>query len=87
MRIDERTRSAFEDVKELYGFKSDADAIRGMIAILYNREKTIAEVEGRVVAMLRPYVEERIQEYSDTEEYKNRVRALVDEILHEEMGE
>lgn len=87
VRIDERTRSAFEEVKEIYGFKTDADAIRGMIAILNNREKTVAEMEGRVVAALRPYIEEQIRAYGSTEEYKDRVRALVDEILHEEIGD
>ena len=85
VRIDERTRAAFEEVKEFYGFKGDADAIRGMIAILKNREKTVAEVEGRVAATLRPYVEEQIREYGRTEEYKDLVRALVDEVLKEEI--
>ena len=86
-RIDERTRAAFEAVKEIYGFKTDADAIRGIIAILYNREKTIVEVEGRVAATLRPYIQEQMREYGHTEEYKDLVRAIVDEILHEEIGE
>ena len=86
VRIDERTRAAFEEVKEIYGFKSDADALRGLIAILKNREKTVAEVEGRVVATLRPCIREQVREYGRTEECKDLVRALVDEILHEEIG-
>jgi len=81
VRIDERTRAAFEAVKEIYGFKTDADAIRGIIAILHNREKTIAEIEGR----LRPYIQEQMREYGRSEENKDLVRALVDEILREEI--
>lgn len=85
VRIDERTRAAFEAVKEIYGFKTDADAIRGLIAILLNREKTLAEVEGRVVWALRPYIQEQMREYGRTEEYKDLVRALVDEVLKEKI--
>jgi len=82
VRIDERTRAAFEEVKEIYGFKSDADAMRGIIAILHNREKTIAEIEGR----LRPYIQEQMWEYGRSEENKDLVRAVVDEVLKEEIG-
>lgn len=58
-----------------------------MIAILKNRERTVAEVEGRVIASLRPYIREQMREYGRTEDYKDLVRALVDEILHEEIEE
>ena len=84
VRIDERTRAAFEAVKEIYGFKTDADAIRGIIAILYNRERTMAEIEGRLIGMLVPILETRLKEYYSTEEYKALVRALMDDILNEE---
>lgn len=80
-RIDERTRAAFEEVKEIYGFKTDADAIRGLISILHNREKTIAEIEGR----LRPYIQEQVREYGRSEENKDLVRALIDDVLKEEI--
>lgn len=86
VRIDERTRAALEDVKEFYGFGTDADAIRGMIAITAGREKIIAEIEGRVMASLRPYIQEMIREYGSTEEYKARVRALIDEVTAEDKG-
>lgn len=84
VRIDERTRAAFEEVKEIYGFKSDADAMRGIIAILHNREKTIAEIEGRLIEKLVPILETRLKEYYSTEEYKALIRALMDDILNEE---
>ncbi len=85
VRIDERTRETLERLKKDYGFKGDADAIRFLIAIAASRENIVAEVEGRVLALLRPYFEEWIREYGNTEVCKERVRALIDEILHDEV--
>lgn len=86
MRIDERTRIALEEVKEFYGFGTDADAIRGMIALTRSREKMIAEMEGRLVAVLRPYIDERIREYGHSDEYKDLIRALMDEVIKDEVN-
>jgi len=87
VRLDATLRAALEDIKTEYGFATDSDAIRGMIVLFWNKNVIAAEVEGRVMATLRPYIQEQMQEYGRTEEYKDLVRALVDEILHEEIGD
>ena len=65
-------------------FEMCGHAIRGIIAILYNRERTMAEIEGRLIGKLVPILETRLKEYYSTEEYKALIRALMDDILNEE---
>ena len=87
VRLDERSRASLEAIKEKYGFATDTDALRGLITLIHTKNVIAAEVEGRVVATLRPYIEEQMREYGRTEDYEDLVRALVDKILHEEIGE
>lgn len=87
VRLDSKMRDSLDEIKEKYGFLTDSDALRGLIMLVRNKDFIASEVEGRVVATLRPYIQEQMREYGRTEEYKDLVRALVDEILHEEMGE
>lgn len=85
VRLDAGLRKALEDIKREYGYTTDSDAIRGLIMLIANKSIIAAEVEGRVRASLRSCVEEEIREHCSTREYRDLVRALVDEILHEEI--
>ena len=51
------------------------------------KDRLISEIEGRLLEMFIPILEVRMKAYYSTEEFKDLVRALVDEILHEEIGE
>ncbi len=87
VRLDAGLRAALEDIKQEYGYTTDSDAIRGLIMLIANKNIIAAEVDGRVRASLRHCIKEEIREYGSTQEYRELVRALVDEILHEEVGE
>lgn len=87
VRLDDRLRASLDAIKEKYGYSTDSDALRGLIVLIHNKNIIAAEVEGRVVTTLRPYIEEQMRECGRSEENKDLVRALVDEILHEETDE
>ena len=87
MRLDEKLRAALDVIKETYNFDTDPEAIRGLIRFHSNQDRLISEIEGRLLEMFIPILEVRMKAYYSTEEFKDLVRALVDEILHEEIGE
>lgn len=76
-RIDESLRESLEDVKQMYGFGSDSDAIRGLITLAKNREQLTAEVEGRVLRDALPILESRLKEFFQSEEFKELVLQIV----------
>lgn len=76
-RIDESLRENLEEVKQVYGFGSDSDAIRGLITIAKNREQLTAEVEGRVLRDALPILESRLKEFFQSEEFKELVLQIV----------
>jgi Arc/MetJ-type ribon-helix-helix transcriptional regulator len=84
VRLDEKLRIALDEIKETYKYDTDPEAIRGLIRFHSNRERFIAEIEGRLIEKLVPILETRLKEYYSTEEYKEVVRALMDEIIKEE---
>jgi len=84
VRLDPKLRASLEEIKEEYGYLTDSDAIRGLIQLVHNKNIIASEVEGRVRASLRSLVEEHIRECVGTKEYRDLVRAIVDEVLNEE---
>ncbi len=76
-RIDESLRESLEEVKQMYGFGSDSDAIRGLITIAKNREQLTAEVEGRVLDKALPLLESRLREFFKSDEFKELVLQIV----------
>ena len=84
VRLDDRLRVALNEIKEIYNYDSDPEAIRGLIRFHSNQERFISEIEGRLIGKLVPILEARLKEYYTTEEYKNLIRALMDDILNEE---
>lgn len=84
VRLDPKLRASLEEIKEEYGYLTDSDAIRGLIQLVHNKDIIASEVEGRVRASLRSLVEEHIRECVGTKEYRDLVRAIVDEVLNEE---
>lgn len=86
VRLDSKLRASLDEIKEEYGYLTDSDALRGLISLVHNKNIIAAEVEGRVRSSLRSFVEERIREYNNTEEYKDLVRALMDEVIAEDKG-
>jgi len=83
VRLDGRLRIALDEIKEIYNYDSDPEAIRGLIRFHSNQERFISEIEGRLIEKLVPILEARLKEYYSTEEYKDLVRALMDEIIKE----
>lgn len=84
VRLDGRLRIALDEIKEIYKYDSDPEAIRGLIRFHSSQERFISEIEGRLIEKLVPILEARLNEYYSTEEYKDLVRALMDEIIKEE---
>lgn len=80
-RIDESLRESLEEVKRIYGFGSDSDAIRGLITIAKNQERITAEVEGRVINKTIPILESRIMDFFKSEQFKEIVLQIVLEEL------
>lgn len=84
VRLDAKLRIALDEIKEIYKYDTDPEAIRGLIRLHSNQERFIAEIEGRLIGKLVPILETRLKEYYSTEEYKALIRALMDDILNEE---
>lgn len=76
-RIDESLRGSLEEVKQIYGFGSDSDAIRGLITIAKNQERLTAEVEGRVINKVIPILESRMRDFFKSEQFKEIVLQIV----------
>lgn len=84
VRLDSKLRASLDEIKEVYGYLTDSDALRGLIQLVHNKNIIAAEVEGRLLERIVPTLEARMKEYYLTEEFKDLIRALMDEIVAEE---
>lgn len=83
VRLDRAMLVEIERIKQDMGYKTDSDAVRYLIAQYKTKETLIAEIEGRLLEKFIPILEARQKEYYSTEEYKNLIRALMDEVISE----
>ncbi len=86
-RLDDTTRADLEKIKEIYGYPNDADAIRGMIKFLRNKEMLISEVEGRIFERIGPYFDTKFKSALHSDEFKEIIRDLMDEVIQEERND
>lgn len=83
MRLDESLRVALDKIKEIYNYDTDPEAIRGLIRFHSTQERFISEIEGRLLEKYIPILEARMKAYYSTDEFREIVRALMDEVIAE----
>ena len=84
VRLDEAMQADLDEIRQHFGFKNNSDAIRGLITIFKTKEILLAEIEGRLLEKFTPILEARLKDYYATDEFKELIRSIMDEVIKDE---
>jgi hypothetical protein len=87
VRLDPKLRASLEEIKEKYGYLTDSDALRGLIQLIHNKDIIASEVEGRLLENLIPILEARLKKHYASDEFKELIRSIMDEVITDEEGQ